>query len=71
MNITFNNPISFKAGLNSQIIGLQKEVTTESIEKYLFNNNHIQTDFKNNKPIAIASFLSINILNNLDNFLKI
>ena len=48
MNITFNNPISFKAGLNSQIIGLQKEVTTESIEKYLFNNNHIQTDFKNN-----------------------
>ena len=70
MNITFNNPISFKAGLNSQIIGLQKEVTTESIEKYLFNNNHIQTDFKNNKPIAIASFLSINILNNLDNFLK-
>lgn len=65
MNLTFNNSIYFKAGLNSKIVSLQNEIYTKNIENFLFSNNHIQTDFRGNKPIAIASFLSINILDNL------
>lgn len=62
MQSTIQSSLPFKAGLTTQILKLQKCVVPNDVEKYLYLNNKIIADFKNNKPLATSTLLSITVL---------
>lgn len=71
--MTTNN-LHFKAGLTSSATILQHNVDCKQIEKMFYTKQNIVADFSNNKPLALAIFISNNIMEYLNknfNFLKL
>lgn len=68
MNMLSTQPtqslISFKSGLNKNVVNLQRSFECKLAEQY-FAKQHINTDFINNKSMALSTNIAAFILNTL------
>ena len=65
-NVSVQNKVNFTAGLRNSYYKEFSQISVNQIEKYFLSNYNVQTNFLDNKQLAIGNFLILRIYEKLN-----